>query len=180
VKLIEYDRNRGKGYAVKVGFDQATGDLITILDADGELSAKQIPRYINMLQSADCVIASRSHPQSIVDIPLSRRVLGKFFNALVQLLTGLRCGDTQCGLKALKKQVIRRVRPASLVKGFAFDVELLSLANLYGFKIAEAPVEVHSRQALFSVRAVFRMFKELLGITYRLRIKKWYQKQLAK
>lgn len=180
VKLIRYDRNRGKGYAVKRGFEQAAGDIITFIDADGELPAKQIPRYVNLLQRADCVIASRSHPQSVVDIPLGRRVFGKLFNALVQMLTGLRCGDTQCGLKALKKQVIQKVSPDLLVKGFAFDVELLTLANLYGFKIAEAPVKVHSRQALFSLRAVFRIFMELLGITYRLRVKKWYQKQIFK
>jgi hypothetical protein len=98
----------------------------------------------------------------------------------VQILTGLRCGDTQCGLKALRKQVIQKVSPGLLVKGFAFDVELLSLANLYGFKITEVPVEVHSHQALFSLRAAFGIFIELLGITYRLRVKRWYQKQIAK
>ncbi len=148
------------------------------MDADGELTAKNIPMYLKLLEQADCVIASKAHPQSVVDVPIPRRVMSSFFNAFVQILTGLRCRDTQCGMKAMKRSVMERVSRVLAVKEFAFDVELLTVANLCGFRIVEAPIEVHMKRGIFSFKAVARMFLDLLGIFYRLRIKRSYQRRL--
>ena len=178
VRLEGYDHNLGKGYAIRSGFYKARGESIVFMDADGELPAKQILTYLKLLEGADCVIGSKGHPQSIVDVPLPRRVLSIFFNALVQLLTGLRCRDTQCGMKAIRRRVVKKISPMLAVKEFAFDVELLAVANLYGFRIVEAPIEVHMKRGIFSLRAVARMFIDLLGIFYRLRIKKSYERKL--
>ena len=148
------------------------------MDADGELTAKNIPMYLKLLEQADCVIASKAHPQSVVDVPIPRRVMSSFFNAFVQILTGLRCRDTQCGMKAIRRSVIDRIGGVLSVKEFAFDVELLTVANLYGYRVVEAPIEVHMTGRLFSVRAVARMFIDLLGIFYRLRITKSYKRRM--
>ena len=180
IRLEGYDLNRGKGYAVRNGFYKTRGESIVFIDADGELPAKQIPTYLKLLKHADCVVASKAHPQSIVDVPIPRRIMSTFFNALVQLLTGLRCRDTQCGLKALRRKVVEKTSQVLAVKEFAFDVELLTVANLYGFRIVEAPIEVHMKTGLFNLRAIPRMFLDLLGISYRLRIKKSYQRGLRK
>ena len=63
------------------------------------------------------------------------------------------------------------------VKRFAFDVELLAFANLYGLKMVELPVNIRLRRGSFSLREVWRMFIDLLGITYGLRVLKWYQRR---
>lgn len=178
VRLEGYDHNQGKGYAIRNGFYRARGELIVFMDADGELPAKQIPKYLELLEKADCIIGSRVHPESIVDVPLLRRVMSIFFNALVQLLTGLRCRDTQCGMKAIRRSVVKKIGRVLAVKQFAFDVELLTVANLCGFRIVEVPVEVHMKRGLFSLRSIFRMFIDLLGIFYRLRIRKSYERRL--
>ena len=97
---------------------------------------------------------------------------------LVKLLTGLRVCDTQTGLKAVRRKALEPVFRELTVHRFAFDVELLVLANLYGLKIIELPVKIRLTKVLFSPFQVWKMFIDLLDITYRLKILKWYQRRL--
>jgi len=176
VRIIGYERNMGKGYAIKMGFTHAKGDTIIFLDSDLDINPRQITRYIKALEQGDIVIASKWHPQSRVKIPLIRRILSHGFNVLVKLLTGIRLRDTQTGLKAVRRKTLENVFSRLTVKRFAFDVELLAIANLYGLKIIELPVDIHMKHGSFSFREVWRILIDLLGITYRLRILKWYQR----
>jgi len=175
VRVIGYNRNVGKGYAVKTGFMKATGDAVVFVDSDREIDLERISRYVEALQHGDIVIASKWHPESVVEIPLIRRVLSYGFNVLVRLMTGVKLRDTQTGLKAVKKSVFKDIFPTLAVKRYAFDVELLAVANLYGLKVVEMPINIKMR-SLFNLRDVWRMFLDLLGITYRLRVIRWYQR----
>jgi glycosyltransferase involved in cell wall biosynthesis len=173
VRVIRYEKNMGKGHAIKTGSLHVTGDAIVFLDGDKEIDPKQVTRYIEALKYGDIVIASKRHPQSKVEMPKVRRVLSYAFNKLVRLLTGVKISDTQTGLKAIKKDVFKKILPKLNVKRYAFDVELLVIAKLYGFKVVELPVNVKIR-SIFSFKEVWRMLVDLLGITYRLRISKQY------
>jgi glycosyltransferase involved in cell wall biosynthesis len=175
VRVIGYDKNLGKGNAIKEGFMRAGGDAVVFVDSDMEIDLKRVSSYVEALRHADIVIASKWHPESVVDIPLMRRILGHGFNMLVRLSTGVNLRDTQTGLKAIRRKAFEEVFPRLAVKRYAFDVELLAVANLYGLRVAEMPVNVRMR-GLFSVREVWRMFVDLLGITYRLRVLRWYQR----
>jgi len=174
VRVIGYDRNVGKGYAVKEGFMQAVGDAVVFVDSDREIDLKSISSFVEALKSGDIAIASKWHPESIVEMPLIRKILGHGFNLLVRLMTGVRLRDTQTGLKALRKSAFRDIFPRLAVKRYAFDVELLAVASLHGLKIVELPVNIKMR-GLFNLMDVWRMFVDLLGITYRLRVRRWYQ-----
>ncbi|MEM3833352.1 MAG: glycosyltransferase family 2 protein [Thermoprotei archaeon] len=176
VRVIGYGRNMGKGYAMKTGFEHAKGDSVIFLDSDLDIDPRQIVRYVEALRFGDVVVASKWHPQSRVEMPLMRKFLSFGFNALVKLLTGIKLRDTQTGLKAVRRKSLERVFSRLAVKRFAFDVELLALANLYGLKVVELPVEIRLTRKLFSLREVWRMFIDLLGIAYRLRVLKWYQR----
>ena len=178
VKVVSYSKNLGKGYAVKKGFMQAVGEVVIFVDSDLDINLKGISRYVEALQHGDIVIASKWHPQSVVEMPLVRRLLSRGFNLLVRLLTGARLRDTQAGLKAMKKSALKKVFPRLSVKRYAFDVELLIVAKLYGLKVVEMPVNLQM-QTLFSLREMWRMFMDLLGIAYRLRVTHWYGKPLA-
>jgi glycosyltransferase involved in cell wall biosynthesis len=175
VRVVGYDRNLGKGYAIKQGFMQATGDAVVFLDSDMEIDLKQVSSYVEALRHGDIVIASKWHPESVVKIPLMRRILGHGFNVLVRLLTGVKLKDTQTGLKAIRRKTFEDLFPRLAVKRYAFDVELLAVANLYGLRIVEMPVNVRMR-GLFSLKEVWMMFLDLLGIAYRLRVLRWYQR----
>jgi hypothetical protein len=93
-------------------------------------------------------------------------------------MTGAKLRDTQAGLKAIRKSAFKDVFPRLAVKRFAFDVELLTVASLHGLRIVEMPVNL-KMQGLFSFREIWKMFLDLLGITYRLRVIHWYQRSLA-
>jgi len=175
VKVVGYKNNVGKGYALKTGFSHATGDLVLFMDSDLDIDPKQVGSYVKALKDADVIVASKRHPQSKVDTPLIRRILSYGFNVSVKLLVGLGLSDTQTGLKAVRRSALVGVFPKLTVKRYAFDVELLVLANLLGLKIVELPISVRLHN-LFGVREVWRMFFDLLGITYRLRVLRWYQR----
>jgi glycosyltransferase involved in cell wall biosynthesis len=174
VKVIGYPKNEGKGYAIKAGFMQAKSEAVVFADSDMEIDLTTISRYVEALQRGDIVIATKWHPDSTVDMPLVRRILSHGFNVLVRILTGARLKDTQVGLKAMKKKAFEKIFPRLSVKRYAFDVELLAVANLYSLKIVEMPARL-KMNASFNLKEIFKMFMDLLGISYRLRVLHWYQ-----
>ncbi len=178
VKVVGYNNNIGKGFALKTGFSHAIGEMVVFMDSDADINPTQIAHYVEALKGADVVVASKWHPQSSVDTPLLRRVLSHGFNVLVKLLVGLRLSDTQTGLKAIRRSVFLSVFPRLTVKRYAFDVEMLTLANLLGLKVVELPINIRIRN-LFCLKEVWMMFLDLLGITYRLRVLRWYQRSLV-
>ena len=177
VKVVSYSKNVGKGHAVKIGFMQAVGNIVFFTDSDMEIDLRKISDYIEALRHGDIVIASKKHSNSRVEVPVSRRILSECFNSLVRLLTGVPLKDTQSGLKAMKKSAFVNIFPRLAVKRYAFDVELLAVANLYGLKVVEMPVNI-KLEAKFKPREMLHMFMDLLGITYRLRVIHWYQREL--
>ena len=178
VKVVGYKNNVGKGFALKTGFSHAIGDVVVFMDSDADIDPKQVVRYVAALKDADVVVASKWHPQPKVDTPLIRRILSHGFNVLVKLLVGLRLSDTQTGLKAIRRDAFLSVFQRLTVKRYACVVEMLVLADLLGLRVVELPINIRMRQ-LFSLQEVWRMFLDLLGITYRLRVIRWYQRVLA-
>ena len=177
VKVISYPKNLGKGYAVKTGFLQATGEVVIFADSDMDIDLSIIPRYVKALKHADLVIASKWHPDSFVNMSTSRRILSHGFNVLTRLLTGATLKDTQVGLKVMKKSVFQDIFQRLCVKRYAFDVELLALAKFYKLKVVEMPVKLKLHSS-FKKRELWKMFVDLLGIAYRLRVIRWYQRNL--
>jgi dolichol-phosphate mannosyltransferase len=173
VRVISYRKNMGKGYAVKTGFLHARGVNVVFIDGDLDIDPNQIEKYLNALKSADMVIASKWHPQSKIKIRSLRRFLSQSFNILVRLLTGVRMMDTQTGLKAVKNSALKRTFSKLTVKRYAYDVELLTIASRDGIKTVELPVNLRL-PALFNLKDAWRMFLDLFGIAYRLKISRCY------
>jgi glycosyltransferase involved in cell wall biosynthesis len=177
VRVIRYSQNEGKGFAVKTGFLNATGDVIVFVDGDMGIDFKTISEYVKALEYGDIVIATKWHPNSIVSMPLRRKILSRGFNLLVRVLIGAQLNDTQVGLKVMRRSAVDRIFKRLAVKRFAFDVELLAVARLYGLNVIEMPVSLNI-DASFKAKEVWRMFIDLLGIAYRLRVINWYQRQI--
>ena len=142
VKVVSYSENVGKGHAVKTGFMHTSGNVVIFADGDMEIDLRTISKYLDALKYGDIVIASKRHRDSRVEVPVSRRILSKVFNGMVRFLTGVPLKDTQSGLKAMRKSAFIDVFPRLAVKRYAFDVELLAVANLYGLKVVEMPVNI--------------------------------------
>jgi glycosyltransferase involved in cell wall biosynthesis len=173
IKVISYDVNMGKGYAVKQGVLKCEGKIIMFLDGDLDISPAGIQEYVKELESCDIVIASKMHPLSKVKCPPSRRFLSRGFNLIVRALTGVKVTDTQSGLKAAKSGSLKVIFNMMKTNRFAFDVELITAAHANNLSLKELPIELEILVP-FKYREIAIMFWDLLVIGYRHRIRHEY------
>jgi glycosyltransferase involved in cell wall biosynthesis len=182
IRVIHYDRNLGKGYAVKAGALASRGEWVALIDADLDLDPSSIPMYLEVAdrEGLDFAIGSKRHPDSVVYYPRSRRIASWWYQQLNRLLFRLDVSDTQVGLKVFSRRVVDEVMPLLLVKQFAFDLELLAVATALGHtRIKELPVRLEYRfsgSALGS-RTVLRALWDTAAIFYRLRVLRTYQRK---
>jgi len=144
VRLISYHPNRGKGYAVKLGMLSSQYELMLFDDADGSSAIDQLPPLEKALQEGfDVAIGSRNLPEAgkKVQASASRKYIGNTFNVIVQSLLLPGINDTQCGFKLFKRASGTDIFSVSQLEGFAFDVELLYIARLRGYKVAEIAID---------------------------------------
>ena len=180
VHVLRMPENGGKGGALRKVFAHARGSVVCFLDGDLDIHPKHLIPMIRVLgeDHVSVVIGSKRHPESKVDYPFQRRVLSKAYELVVRSLFGLGLSDTQAGIKAFKREVLERVLPLGLVKRYAFDAELLVLADAFGYRIREMPFEMDFRSRFGSgvdLRAIIQMFLDTLGVFYRLRVTKYYE-----
>jgi len=179
VKLVSYNENRGKGYAIKEGFKHANGDILVLMDTGGEISPVNLREYLNALKCVDVAIGSKWHRQSSVQAPFLRKFLSRGFYVLAKLLVGIKVSDAQVGFKAFRREALEKLVKMQSAKRYVFDVEYLALANFLKLKLVELPIYIQL-DARFSLRKIWQMFWELLGVAYKIRIKKGYQKTFFK
>lgn len=166
-KVIRYEENKGKGYAVKTGLLAARADVALFSDADLSTPIEELPKLIAPIQNGeyDLTFGSRALDRSLIGVhqPWRREQGGKVFNFIVRTLTQLPFWDTQCGFKAFNMQKFRPLLDLMKIDRFGFDVEFLYVANLHGLKLQEIPVRWdHDERTKVSVfRDSQRMFNEV-------------------
>ena len=182
IKDFGYDVNRGKGGAVSWGAVNSKGDIVGFIDADLDLSPDFIEMYFNEMnaQNADIVIGSKMHKDSKLEYPFARKLFSVCYYIMLKVLFGLKCHDTQTGLKLYNGDLIREIVPLRKIEGYAFDIELLALASKKKAKIIEMPVVLnYSRGESFGrikFKDVWKMFTDTWKIWWNLRIRKTYFK----
>lgn len=182
VKALGYNENKGRGYALKHGFQFAQGDLVLLLDADSDFPPSQIPRLLQYMRenNADVVSGSKRHPQSELNYPLDRRFLSWGYQILTKALFWMPLEDTLTGLKLFKHEVLRQVFPKAMADGFALNLELLLCAYKLGYSIVEAPIEIKYQSASHvNLRSAWRIFLDTMAIFYRMRILHYYDSEVA-
>jgi hypothetical protein len=139
--LLRRKVNSGKGAAIRDGIAAARAPVVAFMDADMAVDPEQLPLLVAAIDDAEIAIGSRSVPGSTVECDSFRRALmGKSFNRLVNMLTDVGVGDTQCGFKAFRTPVARLLFHCMAIERFAFDVELLHVARRLRLRVAEVPV----------------------------------------
>jgi glycosyltransferase involved in cell wall biosynthesis len=180
VRIVRCRLNQGKGNALICGTSYSKGEYVAFLDADMDLHPEQLKNFFVIMKArdVDVVIGSKFHPDSRVEYPRMRRVYSFFYFILVRALFGLPVRDTQTGIKLFKRDVLENVLPRILVKRFAFDLELLANVHHFGYKIAEAPVEVNFKRVYsrLALPAVWNVFLDTMAIFYRMRILRYYDR----
>jgi glycosyltransferase involved in cell wall biosynthesis len=168
--LLENSPNGGKGAAVRKGLLAATRPIGLFFDADLSTPLEEIPKVVEPIArgEVDVAFGSRAIDRALIGNRQSwrREQGGRIFNLIVRSATGLPFWDTQCGCKAFRLDVCRPLIDAAHINGFAFDVELLSLAHHAGLRLREVPVRWnHSDGSKISfMRDSFRMLSEVASL----------------
>jgi len=144
LKVTGYEKNQGKGYAVRFGMLEAKGDFRLFTDADNSTSIDQIEKMWPYFEKGcDIVFGSRDVKGAILDPPQSlfRRFLGEGFGFLTNSIVGTwGIADSQCGFKCFTKKATEDIFPRCKINRFAFDPEFFVIAKKLGYKIKEIPI----------------------------------------
>ncbi len=175
-RIVANDVQRGKGYAVRCGMLLAQSPYVFFMDADLSTPLAEILKFLAEFEAhpeIDILIGSRAEAESQILKKQSwiRRNMGRGFNQFVQIfgVTGIK--DTQCGFKAFRYRCIEPIFSRVTLHGFAFDVEVLLLAKLMGYRIQTQPVRwVNSTDSKVRIWLdPLKMFFDLIRIKRRVR-----------
>jgi dolichyl-phosphate beta-glucosyltransferase len=169
VRLLRNPGNRGKGYAVRHGALDATGEWVLSTDADLSTPIEEVSKLFQAAEKhqADIAIGSRAVDRSLVEIhqPLLREYSGRFFNLLMRAATGLPFRDTQCGFKLFRREAAKRVFTLQKQDGFSFDVEDLVIASKLDLRVVEVAVRWRNAEGTkVSLSQGLKSFSDLLRI----------------
>ena len=169
--VVQREPHRGKGGAVKAGLMAARGMYRFICDADLSMPVAELRRFLPPAATGfDIAIGSREGVAARrVGEPAFRHLLGRIFNRIVQWLTLPGIEDSQCGFKMFTESAVASIFPLVTVDGWAFDVEVLTIAREQRLRVIEVPIEWHYRKEsrLSMLRDGARMLGELVRIRIR-------------
>ncbi len=176
IRVLRNGANMGKGYSVRRGMLASRGDFALFSDADLSTPIYELDRLLEGAQRGyDVVIGSRALRNSKIELhqPFYRELMGKAFNLILRSLGLSHFRDTQCGFKLFSRRAIGIIFFAAKLNRFAFDVEILLIAQRLGLKSKELPVHWHDlRPSKVSLwQDSLRMFFDVVKL--RLRRPKW-------
>ncbi len=175
VRVVGYPDNRGKGSAVRTAMLAATGDIVMFTDADlayGLDVISGVYREFEARPEADLVIGSRNlHPEGYAGYTFVRKLASKVYIRLLAFVGGFDLSDSQCGMKGFRREAAERIFSLCEVDGFAFDFEVILLAERLGLKIHQMPVKIinHGESKVHVVRDSTRMLRDLIRIKKRVK-----------
>ena len=169
-KVMRYEENRGKGYAVRTGLQAAAADIALFSDADLSTPIEEMSKLVDPIRSGefDVTFGSRALDRSLIGThqPWRREQGGKVMNQIIKRMSRLPFYDTQCGFKAFNMVKFRPLLDVMTIDRFGFDVEFLFAANYNGLRLSEIPVRWNNAEGskVSVVRDTRRMFAELAQI----------------
>jgi dolichyl-phosphate beta-glucosyltransferase len=170
LKVISYNPNRGKGYALRQGVLASKGEVILLTDADLSTPIEELSKLLPLIYNHKFDVAIGSRALALSEIikkqPWWRQSMGKFFNRLVKSLVLEDFNDTQCGFKLFRGDIARSLFKEARIDRFAYDVEILAIAKKKGYRIAEVPITwINSPESKVNpIRDPLQMFFDLLRI----------------
>jgi len=150
LELISYEKNMGKGYAIKTGMLASRGEYALFTDADLSTPVEMFERFEPYLaEGVDIVIGTRKTSGAYVGKhqPFYRESMGKVFTWLSNRIFRLRVSDFTCGFKCFHRRTIEPVFGSQRIFGWGYDTEIIFIASRKGFTIKEVPVSWFNDEA---------------------------------
>jgi dolichyl-phosphate beta-glucosyltransferase len=159
---------QGKGAAVRTGMLAAKGEYLFMADADLSMPIEEVNKFMPPnIDDYDVAIASREVPGAVrYNEPAYRHLMGRVFNLIVKVLAIPGFQDTQCGFKCFRRLAALDVLDSQSIDGWAFDVELLFIAQRRGYRIVEVPINWYyrSNSRISPIHDAINMVREVIGI----------------
>ena len=142
VRLLGTSPNRGKGHAVRLGMLNSEGEVRMMFDADGSMPAREIPKLYNVVATgeAELALGSRYANETVSDQPQWRMAWSRLCNWFIRRTVVAGVADTQCGFKAFTSSAATDLFSKATIDGWAFDLEVLALAERIGYSMSELSV----------------------------------------
>ena len=180
LELLEYEQNKGKGFAVKLGMLRAKGDLRLFTDADNSTPINHLDKFMLYISEGYSVvigsIAISGHKVAAGSEPVWRRVFGKLGNLFIQVMAVPGIHDTQRGFKLFTSEATEKIFPKLTIEKWGFDIEVLALAKKFGYKIKEVPVDwKNASESRVGLKAYSQVFTETVKIRLNLMTNKYEQ-----
>ena len=143
VKLVSYNKNMGKGYALKRGVQIAKNDWVLTTDADCSVSNFQLIKWIKkkyLGQNNLIYFGSRNLPLSIVKKKTLRKIVGIIFKFTIKFFFNIKISDTQCGFKLYKLNTARKIFRKISIHDYMHDIEICVIAKKLNIKIKDLPL----------------------------------------
>lgn len=158
-KIVSYPNNSGKGYAIKKGFEAATGNFIFFVDADLSTPINYIEEFLQYADNA-IIIGSRKLQPDLIKVPQSfiRQKGGRAFTIITNFILRTSVTDFTCGFKMFPSAIGKKIFRQVTISRWGFDAEVIYLAKYFGYTIHEVPV-VWSNDTGSKVR----LSKDVLG-----------------
>jgi len=181
VKVTGYAQNMGKGYAVRHAVLASAGDIVMFTDCDIAYGTDAIGRAFEALtanrnsdeEKVAALIGSRNTAESDGYLAYSklRKLFSKVYIKVLNIAAGFHLSDSQCGFKSFDGDCARRVFSLCESNGFAFDIEVIMIAQKLGYTIEEMPVQVlkHGDSKVRIVRDSIKMLSDIGKIKKHIR-----------
>ena len=175
VRVIAYEKNQGKGCAVRTAMLAATGDVRMFTEADLAYGTDVIKKVADAFEAnpdADLVIGSRNLDKSGYEgYTLLRKIISKIYIKVLCIIGGLKLSDSQCGCKAFRNAMGKKIFSHCEVDRFAFDFEAILIGTKFKSKIIEIPVKIiqNSESSMHIVSDSIKMLKDIIAMKKRIR-----------
>ena len=161
IRVVRFRRNFGKTPALVAGFARARGDIVFTMDADLQDDPDEIPQFLGKLSEGYDLVSGWKYPR--LD-PFTKTVPSFFFNKMVNMTTGMRLHDMNCGFKVYRRELIDDLKLYGELHRF-----IPVLAHRRGFRVTEVKVKHHPRKygkSKFGARRFLRGFLDLLMVIF--------------
>jgi len=169
-KVLEWDCNQGKGWAVKQGLLNATGQHILICDADLSTPIEDLNKLTAETERFDVIVGSRRVPGSVITAkqPPIRVFMGKIFSGLSRIILGVPINDFTCGFKLIEGKCARRIGDRMTISRWGYDSELLKIASVLKLRMKEVGVTwAHDSGSKVRLRSdIFSSALELIKVRW--------------
>ena len=167
LRVITYGENRGKGYAVRQGFLNSTGDIVIFTDCDLAYGMDVVKKMYDLFENNpqyDVIVGSRKkHPEGYEGYTMIRKIVSLTYIRILSLVGGVKLSDFQCGCKGFRGKIGREIFSRCIIDRFAFDLEALIYAQDLHATFSEMPVKIinHRESSIHIVRDSVRMLKDI-------------------